>query len=345
MKGALISLGLPKNRQFLTRILLKFSFLAACVAVWAMEEPRYGGKSLDEWISEYLPKPGIGHVYDGLSPGARSHQLTAEQSKAEAAIRQIGTKAVPFLVQRVRDGHGSERASGFRSAFAFRALGPLATSAVPHLVKLADTPDPFVRNQALLALGNIGPEARSAVPVLIRLLNDGDVNAAVCLGNIGPDAAVALPQLMAKLRQGDPHGRTFVVTGIGKLGASARNAVPEIVAVIHDTESLLERDDAFEIYELRQCAVEALGNIGSKEGVPCLVQMLKQDFKGHIIDLYLKRAIMNSLASIGADAREAIPVLMELRQKYQNRLPELANAAHATMLAIDKAVAIKAGVE
>ena len=84
---------------------------------------------------------------------------------------------------------------------AVAALSRLGPRAVPELINALKDDDWQIRNQAAVVLGTIGPEAKAAVPALIDVLGEEDKyfrsHAAVALGKIGREARAAVPSPMA----------------------------------------------------------------------------------------------------------------------------------------------------
>lgn len=91
---------------------------------------------------------------------------------------------------------------------AAEALGQIGSRAVPQLVQALKSPEPSVRRQAVDVLMRMGPDAKDAVPELTRLLEDEDEGvrkmASRALGRIGPEAADAVPALMRTLLHEEP---------------------------------------------------------------------------------------------------------------------------------------------
>jgi hypothetical protein len=126
-------------------------------------EPNYNGHSLSEWL--HAARPGY-------------HNPTAPPAEAKAAIRQIGTNAIPTLLKwtsyepsklKVKLSPFFSTGDHFADAEdAFRILGPVAHSAIPELTRLAVTSsgeDRVMRCSRCLAY--IGPEAVPALATII----------------------------------------------------------------------------------------------------------------------------------------------------------------------------------
>jgi HEAT repeat protein len=159
------------------------------VATFGVHEPVYHGERLSYWL-----RPND-HV---------------SEDEAKEAVRSIGYKGVPILVQKLRARDSwlkkelmelAEKQSFLtiemhpayeqwnEAVAGFGMLGEKSTEAIPTLIQLyvrKNSPD--LHEQIARALGAIGPPARAAIPALIRDL--GDANAHVRF-----DAAAALVQI------------------------------------------------------------------------------------------------------------------------------------------------------
>ena len=161
-------------------------FLVATAVAWLFlrrVEPVYNGKPLTSWAQQY-----------GSNNWSGRKELARE---AEFAVQQIGTNAIPFLLdlmqardsnlkKRLRqhvprkwhdplhlnDNSGKVRRMG---AHGLAALGTNAPAAVPALVELATQhPDEDGRYIAVFALRTLGPAAEDAIPFYIRCLTNKD---------------------------------------------------------------------------------------------------------------------------------------------------------------------------
>src|SRR3954447_13776478 len=140
--------------------------IAAVVAIcWPGEkEPEYQGKKLNYWIERSQSVDAIG-----------------EKEAARAAVQQIGTNALPYLLKwmehvswsktkewdmlwvrlpRLVQGSSPVRKfiwEGHREAalYGFRVLGSQASPAIDDLLRLANSSSEIVATRALLALGAI----------------------------------------------------------------------------------------------------------------------------------------------------------------------------------------------
>jgi len=255
--------------------------LAAAVAVIALftsscgsrsQQPVYDGKPLSEWISDLsYQKP-------------KALRVQAQQS-----LRQIGTNAIPFLLEEMDD------------------LGIMWRGGVTNFY---NTPGAEERYDNLhLAFQVLGPIAKPAVPSLISALNTdsgsnytGEV-ASFALTQIDPQiAAVALNQA---LTSNVAQTRLYVALNMHFIGTNADIAVPNLILCLKDQSP--DKDLSIPI---RQAA---LGNLillihdRPEQIVPVLLNELNDD------DFYIRCMATRAFGNLGKQAPQAaIPILIEM---------------------------------
>jgi HEAT repeat protein len=211
-------------------------------------------------------------------------------------------------------------------------LKRLRADAEPAVVALADAltdADLLVRVRAAEALGWIGEGAKAAVPALLRVvkeerstshsrsLPDVRLPAAGALGSIGdarPDVVAALAEL-TKDRWVQTYGNEYddVAYALGRLGPEAKAAVPVLV------EQLQDKNHRWRAYVLR--ALQGIGP-GAGAAVPALIRVLEDEKES--MDMRVNAAL--TLSRIGAAAKEAIPALGKVRDRYRHAPQEEAEA-------------------
>jgi hypothetical protein len=169
---------------------------AGCAA-----EPTWEGKPLSTWL------------------GQLNDPRESRSNAAEAALRGIGTNAIPYLLARLAatppsfgESLGEKQSE---AVLAFRVLGKTAIQSLPALGNLLTNntpgssldPTPVVQSMA-----GIGKEAQ---PWLVEGLSDArsKVRRASLLGliDLGKKAEDALPSVQQRLRDDDPEIRGFAL--------------------------------------------------------------------------------------------------------------------------------------
>lgn len=169
-------------------------------------------------------------------------------------IQRIGPRAIPLLVELLRDERISIRRSAVNELI---DLAPETESIQPALRWALRDEDDMVAGDAARALGALGPRASPSVRALVKTLSHEDayvrVYAAEALASIGPKASAATKDLARASSDPIPGVRWAVAEALGSIGPAAQSAVPELIEALND-----------EFLYVRICAAGALGSIGPK---------------------------------------------------------------------------------
>ncbi len=227
----------------------------------------------------------------------KAEQRKEIRSYAMDALADIGTSSVPSLLGLL--GSPSEEVQ-LCALQIIAKIGPDAKEAVPGVVQTLRSPNQRTRQFAISTLGDIGPEAGPAVPAILDALAVDPSchwNAVIAFGEIGPNAAEAVPMLAEDARRG--HERA--VTALGQIGPAAAPAVPSLIDYLTgNPRSSNSRGIPW-----------TMGRIG-KAAVPQLVEAYAHP------DLDVRRIVIESIGSIGSDAKGAMAVLaLALHDEYR----------------------------
>jgi hypothetical protein len=265
-----------------------FLLLFGCVVagiivlmVWPKRtsEPEYKGKRLSEWLALYL---------DGGSVG---------KQEASDAVHAIGTNALPWLLNRVRND--PSKTGWPKTASVARKLpGHMGRSVAEWLDE--DSNRRLQLTQAGFHV--LGPSASAAIPELSWLLGGSDFNASARASSVmrylGKEA---LPPLLSVIQdRRAPIGKRIPAASalryMGYLGVDAAPAVPVLVACLNDTNRTLSFFSA-----------QALGNFALESGtvVPALTNQI------HSSDLYVRRFVVRALGQYGSNAIVALPLVLK----------------------------------
>jgi hypothetical protein len=221
--------------------------------VWQVSGPRepvFEGRTLTSWLDHHVESSDARPPYN--SPGWK---------KADAALRSVGSNAVPTLLKMIRAKDPpavvlkllrlAERYHvmrvNYRSArnseaeYAFEVLSTNAVSAVPELIKIYEEDVSFSSQRcAALALGHIGRGAQAALPALIRNFThtNGDVRfyAVSAVMSIGGEPGFLVPPLTSALKDPNVNVRWNALVALSNFGGRARAAVPEILKMSNDQD-------------------------------------------------------------------------------------------------------------
>jgi hypothetical protein len=262
------------------------ALLAAVLAVvgWQVlrpqeREPVYQGKGLREWLAE--------NGYAWARQDAHAQEIT------QAAIRHIGTNAIPILLDMLRRKDSSlvSILIPFWDRHIMSSHYPL-----PAWVRCPS----WYQNKALVfnlrALKGfevLGADARQAVPALIEIYDrnispDSQQSTSRALIAIGPEAArAAVPSFVRQAANPDPRVRLSAVWALGDVHAEPSRVVPALVKALSDTNA-----------SVRTLAALSLDQVGfaAKPAVPALLQRLSDP------DAQVRRIAAQALRRIDYDA-------------------------------------------
>jgi HEAT repeats len=204
------------------------------------EEPVYQGKPLSSWVI----KVGQIEMYNGAP------------KDAVAAIRAIGSNAVPFLLEWMPHPGAERPVDGFPDwsdvDIAWWALGTEGKSAIPTLAHIINLPrhkmnDYSVWTESAKAISYLGPDA--IIPMLTVATNMAGQHELWELlhnfENLGTNGAPAVPALIHWANDSDYWVRDGVVSALGGIGERPDLAVPVLTnALEHDANSMVRRDAA-----------------------------------------------------------------------------------------------------
>jgi HEAT repeat protein len=228
------------------------------------KEPVYQGIPLSSWVI----KVGQIEKYNGAP------------EDAVAAIRAIGSNAVPFLLEWMPRPGSKGPVEGFPDwtdvEIAWWALGSAGQSAIPTLARIVSEMDDYlVWTVSAKAISHLGPDA--IVPMLTAATNmAGKRELGELLrnfGNLGTNGAPTVPALIQWANHPDDWVRYGVVSALGGIGKRPDLAVPVLMnALQHDSSWMVRRD-----------AAKALGTFAndSEAVLPALIETLK-DTDGHV---------------------------------------------------------------
>jgi HEAT repeat protein len=252
-------------------------------------EPAYEGKPLRYWFKEYC-RSGQQIVWD-----------PSRRGEAAAALHQMGTNAVPYLLGQA---FNSRPDSALRKEV-YRLLNDLPRSwGLPLFV----SPE-VMRQEGGSALEEIKPPANQLLPLLERHLKSTNSlerrQALFILGTAGEGAEQAVPWLCAALKSSDPWERVLAVQSLGWIGPQARAAVPALIEVLKAPQHINRPD---------RSAAWALGAIGSS-AAPALP--LVQDLFAQETNWNSRCMIAGALCQIDVGQTDALAFLTDGLTSYE----------------------------
>jgi|GEM_PF-301496 len=169
---------------------------------------------------------------------------------------------------------------------------------------------------AALGIGAMPAAAATGdTQALVKKLKSNDPeqrrSAAKEIGELGAEAESAVPALAGALKDNDKFVRRFAALSLAKIGEQAKGAKDALAQVLKNPK---------EAREVQEAAAQALAALGKPA-----VQPLADAVKNSSLPASVRTRAADSLGQIGADARDAVPALMEALKAQDVRL----NAANA----------------
>ncbi|HSY18537.1 MAG TPA: HEAT repeat domain-containing protein [Candidatus Acidoferrales bacterium] len=254
-------------------------------------EPVYQGTPLSLWVI----KAGQREWFDG------------PPADAIAAIRAIGPKAVPFLLEWMPHPGMERPVEGFPGwdglEVAWFALGSEGKAAIPtlaHIIgrswKNADDYSVWTENDK--AISYLGPDAiMPMLTVVTNLHGQHELWEFVHnFGNLGTNGAPAIPALIGWANDPDSWMRDGVVSALGEIGQRPDLAVPVISKALNDSDWMVRRD-----------AGTALGAFAkdSKDVLPVLAKIVKDP-----PDWQARSGALSGLGRIQDQPEAVIPLIV-----------------------------------
>ena len=317
-------------------------------------------------------KPLVQSLVTALSD--KNADVRSGAARALAEIGPSAREAAAVLIPLLNDKDETVRAN---AAAAIGEIGVPSDAAFCGLAFLLQDANGNIRGIAAQALGKFGPAADAHRSALLEMLKDPNsetaINAALALASLGepvPEAArlyalalaressakklaenalrkfglraVAALQLVIK-EEKDRYIRREAISMLGKLGESARPAIPELVEALGDKEVDIQNYAAMALVDLGAAPIEASA---------AMLRMMKEwnEFRPKALDAFeklndhaadLPLAILSDKDDIPLQ-REAARVLSRLAPRFKDHPEQLLSLLnhpdHAVRLSILEAL-------
>jgi HEAT repeat protein len=270
----------PVVRYYAAEALTGIGAKAVMPLIETLRTPRDQDRERAARVLWRIGKPAVEPLIAFIQDRSLKPEMRAVAAHALGVIGDA--RATKPLLQLLRDERYFVRE---QAAF---ALGQMGNGAVEAILEMANASQPATREAAIEALG------RFDLPQALARINEAttDANASVrtaavkALGQTGSERAVA--PLMALLRDESSAMRAQAATSLAKLGDVA---LPSLTGALKDNRPLV-----------RQLAAEALGDIGSKQAVQPLLDLVASDSSG------ARAEAVEALGKIGDPS--AIPAIL-----------------------------------
>jgi HEAT repeat protein len=170
------------------------------------------------------------------------------------ALTRMGLRIAPVLIDAMGDDHPEVRRG---AGHALHKLGP---ATVPFLIRALKHEKADVRERAARGLYDLAPHAQKAIPALTEALNDTDPFvrqwAVVAVGDLGyhfgPVLKVAVPGLAALLKDEDFTVREWAAMALGSIGAAAHAAIPALREAANGEDEWLKKAAVSSLREIER---------------------------------------------------------------------------------------------
>ena len=179
-----------------------------------------------------------------------------------------------------------------------------------QLLRVLERGDDLAMDRAMKALAQIGPDAAVAVPRLIEIMGSEELHgglqeqAIATLAAIGPPASGAIPRLIEIAEADFANARGWCIWAFESFGPAAATAVPLLI------DLLLRRVEVDSDPFYVGMAAGALGEIGSVEALPALLQVLHEADDPDVLC-----RVVEAIGKLGPAAAEAAPSLVALARR------------------------------
>ncbi len=219
----------------------------------------------------------------------------------------------------ILEGKGSDLVSPLPALDVLAGCGKEAKDAAPTLADMLKHTDPQVRLHAATALVKVDSEQAKdkAVPVLEELLSQGPSlrgPVIAALLNVDPDNRAALDAARALLDDPLDNNRLIALDALGQAGPDAKKGLAEVREALKNPAPFIRSRAALTLWKIDKQHKD--------EAVAVLIALLKQKDL-----LYQRNGAAALLGTLGADAKKALPALLEARKDRDFGLRLAANEA------------------
>ncbi len=184
------------------QLVLVLTVLASAQWTAAQQEPKHDGRTAGEWIER-------------LSSSSLDDQWAA--IKALGELGASSPEAIPALVSALGRRHLSSTATN--------ALTQVGSTAIPYLVEALEDDQPLIRAGAANSIGQMGSTASGATAALAGRIRDEDTlvrcYVVTAFGQIGSGDGHSMGALETALQDEDRNVRSRAMTSLWQLGGAS----------------------------------------------------------------------------------------------------------------------------
>jgi hypothetical protein len=293
-------------------------------------EPTYEGRTTEQWL-QVLHEPLPANASLWVTQEAQAHR-----AQAEAALRALGTNALPTLLKKLladdsalalrvaalcrrlgidpkgRVLHRERVLREHEQAYlGFAALGPIARPAMPELLKWLDQPELAWRAYESLAQFDTNP-----VPWLLKVATNANLSSLVradamfALGNRQHVNDHILATLLAGAQDANSSVRVEAARGLWRFPDQADRIVPVLASLLNDPS-------------ISMFAAVSLGEFGTKASfvVPALLKDVESKGPHSAGGVALQRIAPELAARAGVTNWNSMRTSVDTNQMRPRRTP------------------------
>jgi hypothetical protein len=231
-------------RILLVMLLLAVAGGIAWLAFRSPAEPVYNGKALSVWLQNFNSDVVDGREAEDAVRHIGTNAIPTLLSMLRAKDSGLKIRFIRLLARqnwiKIKVTLAADR--NYAACSAFEVLGADAKSAVPELIQIYGQ-DISTESKCLTAdaLGYIGPLATNAIPALLRGLKTTNDpvrwNTVWALRKIHSQPELVVPELIKLLHDPNYRVRMIAKDALSNFGTNARMAIPVLIEMLDDQNS------------------------------------------------------------------------------------------------------------
>ncbi|MBI2809099.1 MAG: HEAT repeat domain-containing protein [Planctomycetes bacterium] len=260
------------------------------------------------------------------------NQVEALLSNADPAVRRHAAKTLaeisrtpdhaPTVVKMLVNRLGRETNDDSRAGVlvALARMGSFARPHLPVFVEALKDPDPRVRRAGTALFFNLNDSDAELIPMAISALDDPDLgpDEKTGLSSVSMRAMIFLQMRGSRAKKAAPALIRIAKSGTGSENyrfrslATLATVAPEDRLPLNTAKVWLKETHSIEKLTKATGLLSELGPYG-KDAVPELISLATGSFfKDPVLELRLKRQIVDTFARIGPAAKDALPTLQAM---------------------------------
>lgn len=293
-------------------------FLIATLA----RKPSKLGEAVDDKlykddVARYVPKG----VVNALPSAMRTEDRRENAAFLLGEIGPDAEAAIPALMTVLNDPTEGWRIIA-NTRGALLAMGEKLAGQVPQFIAYLESDDSRTRQLGAVLLASTGPKARSAVPALLRLAESQDywasLDVARALWNIAQQTNVAVRVYTNCLQSTNSTHRQLALIYLRQMGPAAKEAAPRVELMLRDPDSVVRTEAEKTLNAIDANLLRRAKETINRE-MPAQVAKLVRALESK--DFTERFRALETIWVLGPDAKPAVPALIEVLTGPAPQLP------------------------